>query len=159
MPSCYFLIGPPGCGKSTWVETNKPSLRNPVVVSSDAILEREAKARGASYADMFGLISFTEIAKSLRADITRAVLAGHDIILDRTNCTVEDRLQFTASIPSSYERVGVLFEYDRDELRARVVSREKSTGKHVPLSVIDLKIAEYVAPFPGEFDRLVEVSR
>ena len=58
----FFLIGPPGIGKSFWVKEN---LNDPYIISLDDETERIAGKYGLSYDDMFLTPSEAEIKNSL----------------------------------------------------------------------------------------------
>lgn len=159
MPTCYTLIGPPGCGKSTWRAANLHLMHDPVVISTDDYLEEMARETGRSYHDLIQEMDYEALVSKCRVRIVRAVIEGRDIILDQTNYTVPRRMLFRKSIPREYEMVGVVFEFDREELLERTAAREASTGKHVPTYIIDRTIRKMEPPLPGEFARLIEVKR
>lgn len=154
MPSCYILIGPPACGKSTWCRAMVPQLNDPAIISTDDLIEAKARELNRRYDEMFSILNFGDLEKTLKALMTRAIIDGRDIIVDRTNCSVLDRNKFLKLVPRTYEKVGVIFKFDPDELYQRSDAREKATGKQVPHFVIDRKIKELTLPLPGEFDRI-----
>lgn len=159
MPTCYTLIGPPGCGKSTWRATNAPILDNAAVISTDDLVEEQARAEGKTYSEVFSEIDYEGLIRKCRVMVSEAVMRGRDLILDQTNYTVGRRNKFRPNIPPYYEHVGVLFEYDRDELLTRVKARESENGKHIPAFVIDNMIEKFEPIKKGEFSRVIVVKR
>lgn len=159
MPTCYTLIGPPGCGKSTWRAANVGMMNDPEVISTDDYLEQMAREQGRTYHDLIKEMDYEALVAKCRVRVIRAVIAQRDIILDQTNYTVPRRMLFRKSIPETYEMVGVVFEFDREELLQRIAAREAATGKHVPEYVVERTIRKMEPPLPGEFDRIIEVKR
>lgn len=157
MPRCFILIGPPGCGKSTWREKTLPTLTNPVVISSDDLVDELAAQDGKSHNQKFVELDYDkDVVPRLKMAVTKAIISGSDIIIDQTNRTVEHRRLFRHLIPASYEIVGVVFEYDPDEIRARVKARGART---VPDFIMDKHINNFVQPLPGEFETIMVVPR
>lgn len=157
MPRCYFLIGPPACGKSTWRERMIPRLNNPVIVSTDDLIEEYCIENNCTYAEAFPKVDQGALLKRAIMNMVRGAIAGSDIIIDRTNCTVVQRQQFRRWLPPHYETVGVDFEFDIDELFERAMARNNATGKFIPPSVIQQKVEEYTKPLDGEFDEVIVV--
>lgn len=160
MPTCHWMIGPPGCGKSTYVSYYHPDA---VVISTDKVLEEWAARDGISYADAFIKYEYDDVVKSLLPKLFRALLTGLDIVLDQTNCTPESRRVFGRYIPSNYQKIGVRFEFDPEVLLQRVREREAATGKHVPEHVVLSKIEQFSenigVGLHREFDGIVNISR
>lgn len=158
MPTCYTLIGPPGSGKTTWRERNLRAMHLPEVISTDDYLEEIAREQGITYSMALSSMNYGDLVAKCRVRIARAVIDGRDLILDQTNFTVGRRKLFRKSIPSHYEMVGVIFEVDRDTLVERIQQRERETGKHIPLWVLDKALREMEPPLPGEFNRIIRAS-
>lgn len=157
MPRCYFLIGPPACGKSTWRETMLPRLNNPVVISTDDLIEDYCAEHGMTYDEAFYQVDHDAFLKKAIGALVRAVIEGSDIVIDRTNTSVASRAQFRRYLPPKYEKVAVDFEFDVADLLERSAARFRATGKFVPPSVIEQKAGEYTKPLDGEFDEVIVV--
>jgi predicted kinase len=157
MPTCYMLIGPMGCGKSTWCESMLPTLYFPEVISTDDLFEEVAARDGISYSEAFIRYPFADMMKKAGVRLTRAALRGHDIIIDQTNCTVESRRAFRHLIPQSYQIIGVVFEFEPELIRQRVIERGQRTGKFIPMAAVEQKMAEFTPPLQGEFDSTIIV--
>ncbi len=49
------------------------------------------------------------------------------------------------------------FDFEPDEIRRRVIERAKTTGKFIPMDVVDAKMAELTPAEEGEFDSVIIV--
>lgn len=159
MPTAYILIGPQGCGKSTWREANLATMNDPVVISTDDCFEEVAKQDGITYAEAWERYAYDDMVKRERVKLIRACMKGSDVIIDQTNCTVQGRQLFRRNIPATYKVVGVVFDFDPDVIRQRVRDRGKATGKWIPMAAVEQKMADFQRPVAGEFDELVWVPR
>ena len=154
MTRCYFLIGPPASGKSSWIARNR-FLLDPVVISSDDYSSAEAARLGLSYHDYVKQMDYQEVVKRLSTKMVEAVMRSAVIVIDQTNCSVKDRKLFRRFIPASYETIGVVFEWREEVLRERLARRESQTGKHVPTYVLEQKMRSFMHPLPHEFDHVL----
>ena len=132
MPKFYMLIGVPGSGKSTWIK-NANLDSNTVIISTDDIIEKRARAQGLTYSDVFQ----AEI-KSATAEMNRilgdALANNKDIVWDQTNLTVKSRRSKLAQIPEQYLKIAVYFSTpDNAELQRRLDNRP---GKVIPSNVV-----------------------
>ncbi len=159
MNSCLLLIGPPGCGKSTFCATQLGHLNNPIIANSDDYIEEFARQWKMPYNETVEMADFASIFIDMGKRIAEAAKAGRDIVIDQTNYKRRDRQRFRDFVPRDYEWVGVVFEFDETEVRRRVVERAERTGKHIPEHVMDRMIGDYQLPLPGEFDRIIYVNR
>ncbi len=50
MKQIYIMVGPPACGKSTWIKNN---LKDPYIISRDDLADSITNKLGWSYSDMF----------------------------------------------------------------------------------------------------------
>jgi hypothetical protein len=148
-----------GCGKSTWCEAALPTLNDAAVVSTDVLFEEAAAIDGITYNEAFVKYRYSDMVKSARARLIRAVLKERDIVIDQTNCTVRDRRVFRSSIPDTYEVIGVEFEFERGEIISRVLERAKRTGKMIPIGAVVNKMKSFEPCQEGEFDRVIKVPR
>ena len=157
MPTCYILIGPQGCGKSTWREANLVALNDPVQISTDDMFDEVAAQDGITYAEAWINYSYDDMVKRANALIMRAVIAQRDIIIDQTNCTVVSRQLFRRLIPADYRIVGVQFAFDYKQIISRVVARGKRTGKVIPVGAVVEKMKSFEPCAEGEFDEVILV--
>jgi predicted kinase len=152
MMEIIYLIGPPGCGKSTW--RNDYLSKNPdfVVVSSDDFIDSYAAERGISYSLAFPLA--VKLADShCKAVFAAAVAEGKSIIIDRTNMSRKSRMSWRSSIGKDLDvyYTAVMFSVPRDVLDARLAARAAETGKNIPRHVVDMMIKNFDEPTMDEF--------
>lgn len=145
MPKCYQLIGVPGSGKSTWVESQDWAITC-AKVSTDKWVEIYAKEVGRTYSEVF--TSFMPTAVDLMAkEVVAARAMGRDIIWDQTSTTVASRKKKFNMLPD-YEHIAVVFKTpEHKELMRRLFSRP---GKEIPDHVIASMIASWEDPTEEE---------
>lgn len=160
VPQVIMLIGIPGSGKSTYIK--KLMAQNPdreyVVLSTDDILELWGSEKGLDYNQAFKRFPFKQVEAEFYKRFNRAISNKQNVILDQTNLTIKSRDKKLRKVPSEYEKVGVVFEVDPDEIKRRLDRREIETGKSIPDNVITNMVASYQSPTNREFDRIVNVK-
>ncbi len=154
-PVLYMLIGPPCAGKSTWRAAYAPA--DAVIISSDDHIDAQAAAKGVTYSEAFRTIDMKAITRALNETYDHALRVGANIVIDRTNMTIKGRNKFLCRVPRNYERVGVIFGYDRTVLTERLIARAAATGKFVPETVVNDMIKSYQEPLASEFNRIIHV--
>jgi predicted kinase len=145
MSKCYQLIGVPGSGKSTWVDTQNWAL-SCAKVSTDKWVEIYAKEVGRTYSEVF--VDFMPTAVDLMAkEVVTAREMGRDIIWDQTSVSVKSRKR-KFSMLRDYEHIAVVFKTpEHTELMRRLASRP---GKDIPEHVIASMIASFEMPSEEE---------
>ncbi len=145
MPKCYQLIGVPGSGKSTWVDSQIWSLTC-VCVSTDKWVEVYAKEVGKTYSEVF--TDFMPTAVDLMAkEVVAAREAGRDIIWDQTSTTLASRARKFNMLPDYYHIAVVFKTPEHKELMRRLMSRP---GKEIPDHVIASMISGWEEPTEDE---------
>lgn len=149
-PTITFLIGPPAAGKSTWVAKHG---KGSIIISRDDIVD---SMRGnMSYNDTFLNREFQKKVNSVLAShISKSIKSGKDIIVDMTNMSVKSRANILNRIGDEYHRKAIVFKVDKSELIRRMKQRERETGKHIPMKVLDSMISRYEPPTYDEFDEI-----
>jgi predicted kinase len=147
MPKCYQLVGVPGSGKSTWIDSQDWALTC-AKVSTDKWVEIYAKEVGLTYSKVFA--DFMPTAVDL---MTKEVIAARDIdrdiIWDQTSTTIASRAKKFRMLPD-YDHIAVVFRTpDHTELMRRLVSRWDS-GKIIPEHVVASMIASWEDPTEEE---------
>lgn len=145
MPKCYQLIGVPGAGKSTWVNSQDWALTC-AKVSTDKWVEIYANEVGRTYSEVF--TDFMPTAVDLMAkEVVSARDANRDIIWDQTSTTVKSRKRKFNMLPD-YEHIAVVFKTpDADELARRLANRP---GKDIPAHVMRSMIDGFEMPTADE---------
>jgi predicted kinase len=141
MAKCYQLVGVPGSGKSTWVDSQDWALTC-ARVSTDKWVEIYAKEVGKTYSEVF--VDFMPTAVDLMAkEVVVAREMGRDIIWDQTSTTVKSRARKFNMLPD-YEHIAVVFKTpEHKELIRRLWGRP---GKEIPDHVIASMISLWEEP-------------
>ena len=154
-PTITVLVGLPGSGKSTYVQTYLKEHPETVVVSSDDLIQAYADFHNQTYSWAYPLY-VKEADRLFKAELSKAIADGKNIIVDRTNMTIKSRRRILANVPKNYHKVAAVFSVDEDELKKRLQQRDLATGKHIPDSVINDMRRNYSEPTLDEgFDHLV----
>jgi predicted kinase len=145
MSKCYQLIGVPGSGKSTWVDSQDWAM-SCAKVSTDKWVEIYAKEVGLTYSLVF--VDFMPTAIDLMAkEVVAAREMNRDIIWDQTSTTLQSRARKFRMLPD-YEHIAVVFRTpEHTELMRRLMSRP---GKEIPDHVIASMIAGWEEPTEDE---------
>lgn len=141
MNKLYVLVGVPGAGKSTWVESQEWA-KDCVYISTDKHVEEYAKSVNKTYSEVFKDYMPTAV-NLMAADVVDARDAGKDIIWDQTSTTIASRKKKFNMLPD-YHAIAVVFRTpNRAELDVRLSGRP---GKHIPKRVVDSMIAGWDEP-------------
>lgn len=135
-----MLSGLCGVGKSTLTQKLLTILGyGTVVLSSDALIEVVAKAKGLTYSDVFtgSIKDATKVVEKMRIS---AVSNRKDIILDQTCLTKNSRKGKLAQIPNEYIKICIFLTVDEQERQKRLLNRP---GKIIPAHV-DLAMRESI---------------
>lgn len=145
----YILVGPPGSGKSTWIE--KEFQNGCFVISSDHIIEDIAQGENKTYDEVF---HYAKTAESMMwTDFDNTVKGGCDpIIVDRTNMSVKSRRKFFDRLRNfhknhDYKIHAVVFPKPEDAEHQRRLDRP---GKTIPQTVINNMLASFQMPTLAE---------
>lgn len=159
-PVVYYLIGPMGVGKSTYVDKILLPNGDYHIASTDNLFEEKGKAVGLNYTEAFKKFSFKEVEKEFLLKLKFAINERRDIIVDRTNMSTKSRFKTLRLFPEDYKKIAIVFEFsDRNRLDAQLAKREIETGKVISKSILDSKIKEYQAPTSDEFDQIIIVKQ
>lgn len=136
-----MLIGLPASGKSTWVANfldkqiaENGQWDNYVVLSTDALVEAEAKLVGSTYNEVWPKYIDTA-TKIVDETLGISVRRNVNIIWDQTNLTAKSRAKKLLKIPLNYKIIAVYFRTpDAEEHKRRLDSRP---GKTIPQTILD----------------------
>lgn len=146
-----ILVGPPGVGKSTWVQ--KEFQGECAVVSSDKHLDEIAKHYGQTYDGVWA--QYSKVAERMMwEDFDSYVSGGYSpIVVDRTNMSVKSRRRFFERLKNFHKGHGYTVETvvfplpHMEEWRRRLDSRP---GKTVPQYVLDNMVRSFQMPTEQE---------
>lgn len=130
----YLLIGPPGAGKTTWLNSQK-WIQDHAIVSSDSFMEHAAAASGRTYTQMFDAGYSPTAIQLMNEALDAAFKAGRSVFVDQTNTTVARRARTMAKTAGAYH-VAVVFKTPLDELVSRAHARTMASHKSIPLFVV-----------------------
>lgn len=149
MAKLYMMVGVPGSGKSTWINSQDWATEC-VLVSTDKLIELEAGRQGKTYNDVFKSY-IDEATRIMNEDIQLAVEAGKDIIWDQTNTSRKSRKAKLAQVPGYY-KIAVVFDVpESEEWKRRINSRP---GKMIPDAVLKAMAEGFQIPDEKEFDEI-----
>jgi predicted kinase len=144
-PVCYQLVGVPGAGKSTWIQT-QDWLKECVVVSTDVHVEAYAKSMGKTYSEVFDEYMPTAV-RLMTNEVVAARQAGKNIIWDQTSTTIGSRKKKFNMLPE-YKHIAVVFRTPpQGILLERLASRP---GKIIPSHVVESMINGFEMPTEDE---------
>ncbi len=148
MAELIMLVGVPGCGKSTWVETFNESGKF-TVISMDYFIEELGKPEGLLYSAAFDKYAGVA-ARQMKEQLREALKNQENIIWDQTNLTVKSRRKKLKAVPDDYNKTAVVFEVGGPELERRRALREEAIGKIVPAFVLQRMHVSYARPTKNE---------
>lgn len=151
-----ILIGPPGCGKSSFLEKNIETYREYEIISFDEILKFYQNIYDIPYNQcyqLFGKDCYKEMDKEIELCIER----HSNFVLDFTNLTTISRKRNIEKMKlAKYRITGIYFKWYHQMLVDRVAKREQETGKYIPENVLEYMIKAYEIPSVEEgFDELI----
>ncbi len=145
MNKAYILVGVPGSGKSTWVQSQEWA-KDCAYVSTDEHVEKQAKFEGKTYSEVFK--DFMPFAVQIMAhDVIKARSENKDIIWDQTSTTIASRKKKFVMLPDYYHIAVVFKTPSKEELTRRLNTRP---GKIIPNDVLENMIANFEIPTESE---------
>ena len=145
-PVVTMLIGPPACGKSTWVEKNTV---DDIILSRDAIVMEIGG--GVSYTEAFASVDQRAVDQDLHAMTVNTVIDGMSFIVDQTNMSRKSRRKILGQIGNKYWKKAVVFATGYEEIMRRCHERK---DKHIPDYVMKNMIGSFMIPMYDEFDEI-----
>lgn len=154
-PYIWFLIGFPGVGKSTYrKEFFEKHIENPVILSTDDLIEDVARHRGLTYNDVFKE-TIGEATDYFFDALEKSLADDKSVVIDRTNLTKKSRKRILNMVPDHYKKIAVVVYCNEEVQKERLAERK---GKHIPSHVIESMIKTYDNPIPQEgFDSITYV--
>jgi len=140
MPTAYIMVGPPGVGKSTFIND---VLRVPSI-STDGYFETKATIDKITYSEAFVKYPFSEAKKALDEDLDWYCNNYLSFAWDQTQMSKGSRAKNISRIPPNYQIHCINFIVkDIDQWNRQLQSRP---GKIIPEHVIQSMINSYEPP-------------
>jgi len=150
----YVLIAPQCSGKSTWVKANIESLNNAYVASTDDVIT--SLYPELSYNEAYEKTDFKTAKRVMREGMEEAIKNGYDIIVDRTNMKTKSRKEFLNSVGKKYEKIAIVFPWDKETFLKRNEERMLKEGKNISLKLWEDFCSNYQTPTKEEgFDKII----
>lgn len=153
MPEMIMLVGLPGTGKSTWVQSqsyfDKPDW---MVLSTDNFI-MSIKDGDKTYNDLFPLY-IKAAEQNLVESLDYACKARMNIVWDQTNLSVASRKKKLSRIPLCYKKTARVFPVPPNH--SNWLNSEERRGKVIPDHVLASMHAVFEQPTIYEgFDEII----
>ncbi len=158
-PEAIVLVGVPGSGKSTWINSFLAKTdKEYVIISSDDILDNIAREKNVSYDVAWSRhVGFAQ--KESKANFRKAVESRSNIIYDQTNVARSKRMSILSQLPIEYKKIAVVFDTDDKVVEQRIKDRQAVTGKTIPPQVLKDMYKRWDEPNKAEgFDIIIKVK-
>ncbi len=154
-PEIIFLVGLPGCGKSTFTKekVNSGQWSDYSILSTDAFIESQAKIEMKTYDEVFHS-TYPKAEEQFLEALELAVAKKKNIIIDRTNMSKKDRDLVMNKLTNDYKRKAIVFHVPLDVLKKRVNNRWTQTGKKITDEVMERIASTYTHPTKEEFNTI-----
>lgn len=147
-PTLALLVGPPGCGKSTYAKRYVRGHDNTVYLSSDQI--RQELYGDESIQDNPG-----QVFALMQARAVEALRSWQNVVYDATNMTRKDRAGIIAACPKFVKIEVHVVWAPIETCIERDAARERTVGK----KVIDKMLKRFQAPYYDEGIDEIKVVR
>lgn len=145
-PIVTMMIGPPACGKSTWVERN--TIADPILCRDSVVMEL---AGDVSYTEAFATVDQRRVDQVNGSRLSNFLNNKDSFIVDQTNMSRKSRRKILCHVGKKYWKKAVVFATGYDEIMRR---RETRKGKEIPNYVMKNMIGSFVVPMYDEFDEI-----
>lgn len=151
------LIGPPGSGKSTFLNSLKAHM--PVVIAStDDQIDAHAAEHGLTYSQAFDRINFKTLKKRMELAIAEGVARNEHVFVDQTNMTRKSR-SGKLKMAGNHLKIAIDFDVPDKVLLERIEALGLATGKIIPKGIFFSMMKTYEAPTRDEgFEHVYTVT-
>jgi predicted kinase len=145
-PTVTLLVGPPACGKSTWVENNKYDHK---IVSRDEVVM--GLAGDISYTEAFDTVDHKKVDQLNNHNLSTMIVNEQSFIVDQTNMSRKSRRKILSQVGNNYWKKAVVFAIGYEEIFRRRIERK---DKVIPDYVMKNMIGNFMVPMYDEFDEI-----
>lgn len=138
-PSLILLVGPPGCGKTTYAKQYVSERSTAIHLSSDSI-------RKELYGDESIQGNPSEVFSLMQSRTINALNNGNTVVYDATNITRKDRAGIIAACPKFVNIEAHIVWAPIETCIERDAARERTVGK----TIIDKMLKRFQPPFYDE---------
>lgn len=159
-PYVITLVGPPNCGKSTFISYFKSvcirkRLDSFKVISRDDILLEVSDTD--DYNKAWNSVDHNLVNSKLNDRFDELSNSSENVIIDMTSMTSKGRKLNNNKFKNHY-KIAVVIKYDKEELIKRNEERKIKENKFIPIDVINSMIDSYVSPSLEEgFDLIIRL--
>lgn len=153
------LIGPPCAGKTFW-RNNNVNVETDVVLSNDDIMLSLCETPE-NYNECWKNVNKKTIKNIFNSSFDNAIKENKNIIVDTTNIMSKRRKKLLARVGKNYEKIAILFEYDRKVLLERNENRNNNKEhKKFLVETIDHFIDNFQPINKAEegFDKIISIK-
>lgn len=155
MLECIILVGLPGTGKSTWINSmgyfQRPDW---IVLSTDNFIESVAEVEGKTYSEVFP-VAIKHAEKTMQENFEYAIKNKLNIVWDQTNLSRGTRLRKLNKLPLCYHPV-VARVFSAPENHDEWLNSASRKGKTIPPHVLGIMKTIYQEPTLSEgFDQII----
>ena len=167
-PEIIFLIGPPGSGKSTWLEkyfamlarTRAPEhIPTYAIISTDRMVEERMAEHGCDYTTAFAMVPKEESDQMCFNKLYGCLKNNYHIIVDQTNVDKTTRASKLALVPDNYFKRAIVFKLPQEVVMQRINAPERlAAGKVIPDFVMQKMFDTFEDPDLTEFDEIQYIT-
>jgi len=146
-PRIGIMIGPPGCGKTTYIKEAELDKEYDVILSRDEILMEHGG--GIHYSEAWDKVDHKEVDVEFELRFANAISERASILIDKTSISRKARNRILSRTPREYFKVGYLMMTSFDDIFER---NTKRTNKHLDPAIIFKMMGSFLVPSNDEFD-------
>lgn len=133
---CYFFMGLPGTGKSTYINEYIESEKDIKLLSTDNLIYEYASKNNLNYHQAHAEY-IDEAQKQFNLQLQDSIKNGKSIIWDQTNLVKTSReKKINNLLNNNYKIIGIYMDISKEEWEKRISNRELTTDKHIPKGVL-----------------------